>query len=167
MEIISSVLNSLGFDPVIFGSQIVLFYVMHLVLTPILYRPLEKVRNERDALTLGKIHEAERINNEALALKARYEAEIRTARQAAQATVSAAKAEAEAARMARLESARAESEAVIQAAQQEIANERARAEAELQGKVGDLSLAVASRLVETSASEAQRARITTRLREAS
>lgn len=167
MEVISSVLHSLGFDPVVFGSQLVLFYVMHLVLTPILYRPLEKVRNERDALTLGKIHEAERINDEALALKSRYEAEIRAARQAAQATVSGAKAEAEAARMERLEAARTESEAVIQAAHQEIADERARAETELQGKVGGLSLAVASRLVETSASAAQRERITTRLREAS
>lgn len=167
MEIVRSVLDSLGFDPVIFASQIVLFYAMHLVLTPVLYRPMEKARNDRDALTLGRVHDADRINREALALKARYEAEIRQARQAAQAGVDRARAEAEAARVTRLEAARAEADAVIRAAHEEIAGERSRAEGELQARVPDLSLAVASRLVETLATDAQRERVVARLREAS
>lgn len=167
MEIVRSVLDSLGFDPPIFLAQIVLFYCMHLVLTPLLYRPLERARNERDGLTMGRVHEAERINREALALKARYEAEIRQARQAAALLVQQAKAEAEEARMTRMDQARTESEAVIRAAQAEISAERTRAEAELQGQVQDLSLAVASRLVETMASDAQRSRVVERLREAS
>src|SRR5690606_6318750 len=100
-------------------------------------------------------------------LKNRYEAEIRQARQAGQALVQQASTEAEAARMARLEAARAESEKVIEAARREVEAERARAEEELKGKVQDLSVAVATRLVEASASPAQRDRMSTRLREAS
>ncbi len=166
MEIIHSVLQSLGFDPVSFGLQVLLFYGMHLLLTPILYRPLERSRNERDALTVGRVREADQVNREALTLKARYEEEIRQARQAAQALVQQARSEAEVARMARLDEARSQAEALRQAAHQEIAAERAGAEAALGGQVAGLSLAVASRLVRDLAGEAQHGRVLERLREA-
>jgi len=166
MEIIHSVLESLGFDPISFGLQVLLFYGMHLLLTPILYRPLERSRNERDALTVGRVQEADRVNREALALKAAYEEEIRQARLAAQTLVQQARTEAEAARMARLDEARSQAEALRQAAHQEIAAERAGAEAALGGQVADLSLAVASRLVRDLAGEAQQRRVLERIREA-
>jgi F-type H+-transporting ATPase subunit b len=158
MEIIHSVLHSLGFDPVVFGSQVLLFYVMHLLLQGVLYRPLEQSRNRRDALTMGRVEEAERINRQALALKENYEDEIRQARQAAQAAVQQARSQAEAARVARLAAARAEAESL---------GERTRAEAELDQRVPELSMAVAGRLVETMAGPAQRERVLERLREAS
>jgi len=166
MEIIHSVLESLGFDPISFGLQVLLFYGMHLLLTPILYRPLERSRNERDALTVGRVQEADRVNREALALKAAYEEEIRQARLAAQTLVQQARTEADAARMARLDEARSQAEALRQAAHQEIAAERAGAEAALGGQVADLSLAVASRLVRDLAGEAQQRRVLERIREA-
>jgi len=166
MEIIHSVLESLGFDPISFGLQVLLFYGMHLLLTPILYRPLERSRNERDALTVGRVQEADRVNREDLALKAAYEEEIRQARLAAQTLVQQARTEAEAARMARLEEARSQAEALRRAAHQEIAAEGAGAEAALSGQVTELSLAVASRLVRELAGEAQHRRVLERFREA-
>lgn len=167
MEIIHSVLHNLGFDPVVFGSQVLLFYVMHLLLQGVLYRPLEQSRNRRDALTMGRVEEAERINRQALALKENYEDEIRQARQAAQAAVQQARSQAEAARVARLAAARAEAESLVRAAHDEILGERTRAEAELDQRVPELSMAVAGRLVETMAGPAQRERVLGRLREAS
>ncbi len=167
MEIIHSVLQSLGFDPVVFGSQVVLFYVMHLLLKVILYRPLEESRHRRDALTMGRVEEAEEINRQALALKETYEDEIRLARLAAQASVQKARSEAEAARVARLATARVEAESLVRSAQDEILGERTRAEAELDQQVAALSMAVAGRLVETMAGPAQRERVLERLREAS
>jgi F-type H+-transporting ATPase subunit b len=167
MEIIRSVLHNLGFDPVVFGSQVFLFYVMHLLLQRILYRPLEQSRNQREALTMGRVEEAERINQQALALKENYEDEIRRARQAAQAAVQQARSQAEADRVARLAAARAEAEALLRTAQDEILDERTRAEAELNQQVTELSMAVAGRLVETMAGPAQRERVLKRLREAS
>jgi F-type H+-transporting ATPase subunit b len=167
MEIIHSVLNSLGFDPVVFGSQVFLFYLMHLLLKVILYRPLEESRNRRDALTMGRVEEAEQINRQALALKENYEDEIRRARQAAQAAVQQARSQAEADRVARLAAARAEAESLVRTAHDEILGERTRAEAELDQQVAELSMAVAGRLVETMAGPAQRARVLERLREAS
>jgi F-type H+-transporting ATPase subunit b len=166
MEVINSVLDSLGFDPIMFGAQVALFYCMHLLLTPILYRPLEKARSERDALTVGRVREAEQINREALALKAAYEDALLQARQAAQGEVQRARAEAEAAGQVRLEAARREAEAQLRAAHQEISQERARAEADLDQQVQGLSLAVAGRLVRTLASEGQGQRVVERLREA-
>ncbi|NMA26143.1 MAG: ATP synthase F0 subunit B [Burkholderiales bacterium] len=167
MEIIHSVLHSLGFDPVVFGSQVLLFYVMHLLLQRILYRPLEHSRDQREALTMGRVDEAERINQQALALKENYEDEIRRARQAAQAAVQQARSQAEADRVARLAAARAEAEALLRTAKEEILGERTRAEAELNQQVAELSMAVAGRLVETMAGPAQRERVLKRLREAS
>jgi len=167
MEIIYSVLNSLGFDPVVFGSQVVLFYLMHLLLKVILYRPLEDSRNRRDAFTMGRVEEAEQINRQALALKETYEDGIRLARLAAQASVQQARAKAESARAASLAAARVEAESLVRAGQDQILGERTRAEAELDQEVAALSMAVASRLVETMTGPGQRGRVLERLREAS
>lgn len=165
MEIIRSVLDSLGFDPVVFGSQVILFYLMHLLLKPILYRPLESSRSQRDALTMGKVEEAEQINRRAQVLKENYEEEIRLARLAAQATVAKARAEAEADRARRLAAANEEAQAMLSSAREEIHRQRLQAEAELDREVEGLSMSVASRLLKTMASPPQSQRVLERLRE--
>lgn len=167
MDIVRSVLGALYFDPVVFLSQLVLFYVMHLLLTPILYKPLQRVRVEREALTGGKVKEAERLNALALELKAKYESGLKAAKSKAVATVAAARQEAEAARMTRLEEARTAAEAVIDKAQREVARERAEALASLQKEVPKMAVATALRLLGSTCSEEHNARVARRIREAS
>lgn len=167
MEIILSVLNGLGFDPVVFVSQLVLFYVMHSLLKPILYRPLEQARLEREALTSGRIEEAELLNNRALELKAHYEAELRATHKEAAGIVAAARKAAEEQRTQVLDSAREQAEKFVQEKQAEVAAEKQLAQVQLQATVPELGRLTALKLANSLLSGEHRERVAKQLKEAS
>lgn len=165
MEIVRTVLGELHFDSTIFFTQLALFYIMHLLLKPILYTPLEKSRDERDALTGGRIDEAERINNQALEIKQSCEETLRKARQEALERVQEAGRTADAERVKKLEAARAEAEGLINAAQQQVKDEKLAAEKELTGNLPILAHNVAERLFVGLATGDARTKAIKRLKE--
>ncbi|MCE7869263.1 hypothetical protein DYH09_02680, partial [bacterium CPR1] len=84
MDVIWSVLQSLKFDPYLFGFQFVAFFVFHYSLKALIYGPLLKVRQERDGKVGGRIKEAEAIAAAARKLKTDYDAAIHAAKLEAQ-----------------------------------------------------------------------------------
>lgn len=166
MEIVLSIMNQLGFDPAVFACIAAIFYAMHLALKAIIYKPIQKARASRDLLTSGRVDEAERMNKEALELKARYEAEIKAARKGAQERVNEARREAEAERVKRLDVARAEAEAIISQSHDNVVKEAAAAKSELEVAVPALAQSIAIKLVRSLLSEDRRAEVEARIKEA-
>lgn len=148
MDIVRSVLNNLGFDAAVFLAQLALFYTLHMLLTPLLYRPLERAFKKRDSLTDGRVKEAQRYKDQAAKLKAVYEQAIReTQKQTLEITQTAQK-EAEAARQKVLDTARSEANAIIEKTRAEMAGERLEAQKALEYEVPGLAKAVACKLAQ-------------------
>lgn len=146
MDIVRSVLNNLGFDATVFLAQLALFYTLHLLLTPLLYRPLEKAFKQRHSLTDKRVKEAQHYKNLAAELKSVYEQAIReTQKETLEITQSAHK-EAEAARQKVLDDARSEANAIIEKTRAEMAHDRQEARKALEAEVPALAKAVACKL---------------------
>jgi F-type H+-transporting ATPase subunit b len=107
-------------------SLIVLFVVMIAPVNALLIKPLLRVLDERDARTAGTRAKAERLEQDAAAILARYEQAVREARE-----------EGERARRALLTEVRAE-------AQTEIAAARRDAETRLEGARGEIGASLDS-----------------------
>ncbi|HXE72689.1 MAG TPA: ATP synthase F0 subunit B [Candidatus Nitrosotenuis sp.] len=165
MDIIRSVLDSLHFNSTLFWIQILTFTVFHWVMKAILYGPLEKVRNQRDAEIQAGLRVAEAVNREALEFKSRYEAGLLAARQEAQKLVSGAVEQAEKERAARVAAAREEAARRMAEVQAQVERDRAQALAELEQKVRELALRAATRLVSQAVEPAEAERLSRRLSE--
>ena len=148
MDIIRSVLDNLGFDAAVFCSQLVLFYILHLLLTPLIYKPLEKVRRERESLTDERVREAQQFKNKAAKLKAQYEQAIHETQNATLAITQKAHQEAEASRQAVLDAARNEANSIIADTRAEMAKDRRLARQTLEAEVPALAKAVACKLAQ-------------------
>lgn len=167
MEIIGSVLDNLGFDAAVFVSQLALFYILHLALTPLIYQPLNKVQKERDALTDDKIREAQRLLTEAPVWKARYEQAMSEAHKEAQAITQSAVAKAESERIDVLNEARQEAYTIISDTRAAVAKERREALQALKDEVPSLAKAVACKIAEKCTSGDIRDQFLKRLRSVS
>ncbi len=150
MEVVRSVLSNLGFDPAIFLSQLALFYILHILLSAILYQPMEKARSDREAVTSERVAEAERLNSQAMELKRSYEERIGKAKQDALAITQKARREAESARLKRLEAARDEANKVIETTRATLAEERQVARLKLKADIPVLSTQVAKKIINLS-----------------
>ena len=148
MDIVRSVLNNLGFDAAVFLAQLALFYTLHLLLTPLLYRPLERAFKQRASLTDGRVKEAQHFKDKAAELKAIYEQVIRETQKETLEITQTAQKEAEAARQAVLDTARSEANAIIEKTRAEMASERREAKKVLEAEVPALAKAVACKLAE-------------------
>ncbi|MBQ7568124.1 hypothetical protein IJT17_04890 [bacterium] len=148
MDIVRSVLNNLGFDAAVFLAQLALFYAMHLLLKPILYRPLENAFKQRASMTDDRVSEAQRFKDKAAALKAQYEQAIRETQSETLAITQAATKEAEAARQAELETARNTANGIIEKTRAELVQERREAQQTLEAEVPTLARAVAVKLAQ-------------------
>lgn len=148
MDIVRSVLNNLGFDAAVFLAQLALFYTLHLLLTPLLYRPLEKAFKQRASLTDERVREAQRFKDQAAKLKDVYEQAIRETQKTTLEITQTAQKEAEASRQKVLDTARSEANAIIEKTRTEMANERSEARKALEAEVPALAKAVACKLAQ-------------------
>lgn len=164
MEIIGSVLDNLGFDAAVFVSQMVLFYILHLALTPLIYQPLNKVQKERDSLTDEKIRDAQRLIEEIPQWKAQYEQAMSEAHKEAQTITQAAINKAENERLDVLDVARKKSYSIISDTRAAVAKERCDAEQALKAEVPALAKAVACKIAEQCTSGEIRDQFLKRLR---
>ena len=164
MEIIGSVLNNLGFDATVFVSQLVLFYILHLALTPLIYQPLNKVQKERDSLTDEKVREAQQLLAKVPGLKAQYEQAMSDAHKEAQTLNQAAVARAENERLDVLNEARQKSYTIISETRAAVAKERRDALQALKDEVPALAKKVACKIAEECTSGDIRDQFLKRLR---
>ena len=112
MDTIVDLMGKLSSAPVVVLAQILLFYVFHLAMSQILYKPLLQARRERRAVTTDKVAQAQALNEATLKLKEEYEERMRQARREALSQVSSAQREAAAARQEQLDRAKAQAEAI-------------------------------------------------------
>lgn len=159
MDIILALLKNMGSEPLMIAVQVVLFYVFHLLMSQILYKPMLAARRERKAQTADKVSQAQELNEVTIKAKTEYEEKVRLARKKALEQVQAAQKEAESLRQERLTKAKAESEAIIEAAKAAVKEERLRVEAELDSAVSKLASEAAWRILSGLTSGRERERV--------
>jgi F-type H+-transporting ATPase subunit b len=129
---------------------VVLFLLFAFVVGRFGWRPLLKVIEEREKGIRGSVESAEQARNEAQALLAQHKEMLRDAGRQREEMLKAALADAERLRSELSEKARAESEALVQRARDQIQREKHLALQELRGRVADLAVEAAGKIVVSS-----------------
>lgn len=140
------------FEPefgLIFWTWLV-FIALFLVLRKYAWPAIVGATEERERKIAQQLAEAEKMNAESQAALDEHKRLVAGAKEEASALIAEAKALAEKEREHLLARARQEHEQVLERAKREIEAERERAVAELRREAVDLSLAAASRLVESN-----------------
>jgi F-type H+-transporting ATPase subunit b len=135
----------------------VLFLLFAAVLTKLGWRPLLNMIEERERSIQQSVQSAEQARSEAQALLAQHKDLLREAGRQREEIVKAAMADAERLRAELSAQARAESEALLQRAREQIQREKQLALHEIRGRVADLAVEAAGKIVASSLTpEAQR-----------
>ncbi len=130
-----------------FFIQILNFFVLVFILGKFGFKPILKTMDARSARIQSDLDGAEQARISAEAMKADYEAQLRTARAKAQDIVNQAVKEAEMETQAQLETMRAQIEHEKAVAKQQLAEQREEVVKELRAEVAELSIAVASQVI--------------------
>lgn len=164
MDTILTLLSSkLSSEPFMILVQIVLFYIFHMLMCQIFYKPLAKVRSERKAVTVDRVKKAESINEETLKLKREYEDAVSAAQKSALEKVQKAQKEAESIRSGYLEKAKAEAASILKQAKAEVAEERRQLDQKLDKMVSELALDAAKRIIASVSDGTERERLERKL----
>jgi F-type H+-transporting ATPase subunit b len=127
----------------------VVFFALLYLLKKFAWPPLVKATVEREKRIQAMLEEAERRNQEAQALLEQHERLLADTRAKTHSIMAESRALAEKERAVAMEKTRQEQEELLERARRDIAGERDRAVAELRREAVDLSLAAASKLIET------------------
>ena len=127
--------------------------VLYFFLKHLLFRPVQKIMDERKQMVEQDLDAAQNAKGEAIRMKEEYEASIANADEEASRIVEDAKRKASAEYDQMLIQARTDAEKKRQEADQEIALERERAVSELRNSVADLALVAAEKLMEQHSGE--------------
>ena len=128
----------------------VLFVLFAVVLTKLGWRPMLNMIEEREKSIRDAVESAEQARKEAAALLAQHKELLREAGKQREEIMKAAMADAERLRTELSEKARAESEALIQRAREQIQREKQLALQEIRGRVADLAVEAAGKIVVSS-----------------
>jgi F-type H+-transporting ATPase subunit b len=131
--------------------QIVLFLVLWVILSKVLFRPYMSLLEERERKTTGAEHDLSELEHEAARLRAQYEDKIAQAQAAGNAAKEAILQEARQQREGVLSQARQESMGILEGVRQELANqmqkERQLAAAEVRAIAREMATKVLGRNV--------------------
>jgi F-type H+-transporting ATPase subunit b len=141
------VLATIAFGILVFGLLKVVFPKMNAALAA------------RTAKIQGQMEEAERTKRDADQILDQYRAQLSEARAEVQKIIDEGKRTADALRADLVAKAEREAQEIVQRAQADVAGERDRAIQQLKSTLGDLSISIASRVIEKElqSSDAQRA----------
>jgi F-type H+-transporting ATPase subunit b len=134
-------------DPPLLISLIVLFLVMIAPVNAFLFKPLLRVLDERDARTAGTRAKAERLEQDAAAILARYEQAVREAREGGERARRALLTEVRAEAQGEIAAARRDAETRLDGARGEIAASLESARASLRGQAQELASQAASQVL--------------------
>jgi F-type H+-transporting ATPase subunit b len=129
---------------------VVLFLLFALVVGKLGWKPLLKVIEEREKGIRDSVEAAERARAEAQALLEQHKQMLREANKQREDILKAAMADAERLRQELAEKARADSEALVQRARDQIQREKQLALQEIRGRVADLAVEAAGKIVVSS-----------------
>lgn len=144
-------------DELLWGS--LAFLVLVGALLKFVFPRLKKGLEERTKRIQGQLEEAERTKRDADQVLEQYRAQLNDARQEVQRIIDEGKRTAEALKADIVAKAETEAREIVQRAQADVAGERDRAVAQLHDTLRDLSIQLASRVIdkELSSSESHRA----------
>lgn len=135
-------------DPGLFIWTIVTFLVLLTLLAKFAWRPLLQSLAAREETIRKSLADAEKARTELERLSHESEAIIRKARVDAEQIVAASRADAERLRGELREKARSEADGIIKNAERQIQLETARALEQIRNEAADLSVAIASKLIQ-------------------
>ena len=143
-----SVLSIDGSFLFIFFSILLLIYILNHTL----FKPINKVLEERERLGAGRIGEARRMLGEYEERLKRYESRLREARGAAYQRMESERREATLKRQRMIAEVKAETTAQIDAAKQEIAKQAAGAKQSLEKEARAMAASISSQILRRSVS---------------
>ena len=130
------------------------FLIILIVLSKLGYPAIKKAMNDRTERIRGEIDEADKLKAEAAATLAQYQASVADSKTEAARIVDEARTAAEAVRADIIARAEAEANEIKTKAREDVEAGKARAITELQTQVGDLTIALAEKVVERSLDDA-------------
>lgn len=139
-------------DPGLFIWTIVTFLVLVALLTKFAWGPLLKALEARQETITRSLDDAEQAKIELQRLQDESAEILRSARADAEAIVSSSRSDADALREELRDKARVEAEAIIREAKHQIDLEKTQALREIRGQVADLSITIASKLLDRNIS---------------
>jgi F-type H+-transporting ATPase subunit b len=134
-------------DPRLLIALIVFFVVLIAPANALVFKPLLRVLDERDARTAGTRARAERLEQEASAILARYEQAVRETREESERSRRALLTEVRAEAQREIGGARRDAEGRLEAARGEIGSALASARGSLRGQAQDLASQAASQVL--------------------
>ena len=135
-------------DPGLFIWTIVTFLLLLTLLARFAWRPLLQSLSAREETIRKSLADAEKARQELERLNQESESIVRRARVEAEAIVGATRANAERLRSELREKARAEADGILKNAERQIQLETARAVQQIRHEAADLSVAIASRILQ-------------------
>ena len=126
---------------------IVNILVLFLCMKIFLFKPVNKVLEQRQAMVRKQFEDAEEAQKKAEELKAEYEASLANARQESECLLAEARKNADAEYERRMQAADEEAALKMQKAEENIREEKARSMRDMQGEIKNLVVNVASRVV--------------------
>jgi F-type H+-transporting ATPase subunit b len=138
--------NPVSFDWTLL-AQIISFLILVYILSKFAWKPLMGMMEQRRVFIEENLAHAEEERREADRIKAEYQEEMRTARQEAQGIIEQATRASEKRAQEIVEEARRDTEKMRAQALKDIEAEKDRAVAEVKGQIGELSIALAERLL--------------------
>ena len=135
-------------DPGLFIWTIVTFLVLLTLLAKFAWGPLLQSLAAREETIRKSLSDAEKARQELERLNQESEAIIRQARVDAESIVAASRADAERLRGELREKARSEADGILKNAERQIQLETARALEQIRGDAADLSVAIASKIIQ-------------------
>lgn len=121
--------------------------ILYVLLRIFLFKPINKMMNERTRSIQNDIDSAQKAKQEADEMKEQYAEALENAKTEAQKIISKAKDEADSQKKDIINQSHDEAEQIIQSANKTIENERKRSMQQAQSEIADLAIAAASKII--------------------
>ena len=121
--------------------------ILFVLLRIFLFKPLNKIRDERTRTVQDNLDSAEKAKTEAEELRQQYEDSISEAKEKANQIIMKAHEDAESERSAIIRKSQEESEKIVADADKAIENERKRVLRQAQSEIADLAIEAASKII--------------------
>ncbi len=121
--------------------------ILFVLLRIFLFKPLNKIRDERTRIVQDNLDSAEKAKTEAEELRQQYEDSISEAKEKANQIIMKAHEDAESERSAIIRKSQEEAEKIVADADKAIENERKRVLRQAQSEIADLAIEAASKII--------------------
>ncbi|WP_455529343.1 F0F1 ATP synthase subunit B [Ruminococcus sp.] len=121
--------------------------ILFVLLRIFLFKPLNKIRDERTRIVQDNLDSAEKAKTEAEELRQQYEDSISEAKEKANQIIMKAHEDAESERSAIIRKSQEEAEKIVADADRTIENERKRVLRQAQSEIADLAIEAASKII--------------------